>query len=267
MGDPTQRCYSFLSAILLTLGNLVFGRGAGYLLPVTQGGEGGAAGQGRTFRDEVEGLMNKAYRIAIAAGVMVVSVASFAPAQTPQGQSASVGQKAVASEALVPVEQRATQEQLRTLFEVMRLRQQFEDMMKMLPSVVQQQVRTQMNQLKASMPATKQTTPEQQKALDKLMNKYMEKAATLYPVDEMISDAISVYQRHISQDDADAYISFFSSPPGQHFLDAQPAIMKEYMPIAMERAQRRTRELTAEMAADIVEFRKSVEPAKPVSPK
>ena len=188
-------------------------------------------------------------------------------AQTPKTQIAPATQKATAGEATVPLEQQASREQLKKLFEVMRLRQQFEDMMKMLPSVVQQQLRAQMDQLRAGVPGADRMDSEQHRAMDRLMNKYMEKAATLYPVDEMIDDAISVYQRHMSREDADAYLAFFSSPPGQHFLDAQPAIMKEYMPIAMERAQRRTQALTADLAADISEFEKSAAPPKKASAK
>ena len=203
--------------------------------------------------------MKKSYWIVLMAGLLA---SPWALAQTPKTQPVSAPPKTAVGEASVPLEQQASREQLKKLFEVMRLRQQFEDMMKMLPSVVQQQLRAQMDQLTASMPNAKRMDSEQQKALDRLMNKYMEKAATLYPVDEMIDDAISVYQRHMSREDADAYLAFFSSPPGQHFLDAQPAIMKEYMPIAMERAQRRTQALTADLIADISEFEKSVGPAK-----
>jgi uncharacterized protein len=188
-------------------------------------------------------------------------------AQAPATQPSQPGPKAVATQASVPPEQQATREQLTKLFEVMRLRQQFDDMMRALPSVVQQQVRTQMGQLTAKIPGGQRLTPEQQKALDKLMNKYMERTRTLYPADEMIADAIAVYQRHMTREDADAYIAFFSSPAGQHLLDAQPAIMKEYMPIAMDRAERRTHALTVEMAADLAEFSKSAEPAKQVPAK
>jgi hypothetical protein len=194
-------------------------------------------------------------------------LAHLAFAQATAAQPAQPSHNVATMQASVPLAQQATKEQLKRLFEVMRLRQQFEETMKMLPSVVQQQLRLQMGQLTASMPDRKQMTPEQRKELDTVMNRYMEMAATPYPVDEMIVDAISVYQRHMTREDADAYITFFSSPPGQHFLDAQPAIMKEYMPIAMERAQRRTQELTLELSTVLAEFAKSVKPAKQVPEK
>ncbi len=197
--------------------------------------------------------MKKGSWIAVIAGVLLAFVVQ---AQPPAGQ------KTAATEAPVPPGQQATKEQFRKLFEVMRLRQQFEEMMKMLPNVVQQQVHMQIEQMTANMPGANAMTAEQRAALEKLTKKYMEKARALYPADEMINDAIVVYQRHMSRQDVEAYINFFSSPPGQRFLDVQPVIMKEYMPIAMERAQQRTKELNAEMAVDLAEFEKSIEPAK-----
>jgi hypothetical protein len=201
-------------------------------------------------------------RVCWAAIVLSFTISTSAQVHPQSVQSAPTSQKTLASEATVPMADQATKEQLKKLFEVMRLRQQFEETMKILPSVVQQQLRSQMGKLTASMPDRKQMTPEQRKELDNLMSRYMEKSATLYPVDEMIDDAITVYQRHMTREDVDAYIVFFSSPPGKHFLDAQPAIMKEYMPIAMERAQRRTQELTAELSTSLAEFAKSVQTAK-----
>jgi hypothetical protein len=47
-------------------------------------------------------------------------------------------------------------------------------------------------------------------------------------------------------------IGFYNSPAGQHLLDAQPLIAKEYMPMVMgkvaERSQAMTREMMKEMA-------------------
>jgi hypothetical protein len=195
--------------------------------------------------------------------IAIISGALLTPlAQVTVAQSVSPEQPAVTSESSIPPEQQATKEQLKKLFEVMRLRQQFDAMMKMLPNLVQQQVRMQMQQMTAKMPGAKQMTPAQQDALDKLMKKYTERARTLYPADEMIDDAISVYQRHMNKQDVEAYINFFSSPPGQHFLDIQPVIMKEYMPIALNRTQQNMRQLNAEMAADLAEFEKSMMQAK-----
>lgn len=208
--------------------------------------------------------MKKASLIAVISGVLL---ALAVQAQPPAVQSARAGQRSADTIATVPPDRQATKEQFQKLFEVMRLRQQFEEMMRMLPNVMQQQIHMQIEQMTTTMPGAKAMTPEQRTALETLMKKYMEKARTLYPADEMIDDAITVYQRHMERQDVEAYINFFSSPPGQRFLDVQPVIMKEYMPVAMERAQQRTRELNAEMAADLAAFEKSMEPAtKPAQP-
>jgi hypothetical protein len=196
--------------------------------------------------------------------IVASATLAFAPwtvAQTPNGQAAA-DQATATADATIPKDQQATREQLKTLFEVMRLRQQFDAMMKMLPNYVQQQVHAQMEEMTAKLPDDKKPTPEQKIALDKVMRKYMDKAQTIYPAGEMIEDAITIYQRHMSRPDVEAYIAFFNSAPGQHLLDAQPKIAKEYMPVAMERAQARSKELFAQMAVDMEAAMKPEAPTK-----
>jgi hypothetical protein len=171
-----------------------------------------------------------------------------------------------ATQAVVPPDQQATREQLTKLFEAMRLRKQFDSMTKTMPAIVERQVYEEMAQMTAATTGGKQLSPQQQAALDKLTAKYLQKATSLYPAEEMIEDAMAIYQRHMSRSDADAYIAFYSSPPGQHLLDAQPVIMKEYMPVVTGKVQARTRELYAEMAQDIHEFTKSQEPQAAPAP-
>ena len=202
--------------------------------------------------------MRRAFCILVAAALAFVP---WALAQAPADQTAADKTTATA-EAIIPQDQQASREQLKKLFEVMRLRQQFDAMMKMLPNFVQQQVHAQMEEMTAKLPDDKKPTPEQKAALDKVMRNYMGKAQAIYPADEMIEDAITVYRRHMSRHDVDAYITFFSSAPGQHLLDAQPQIMKEYMPIAMQRAQARSKELFAQMAVDMEEAMKPEAPAR-----
>lgn len=195
------------------------------------------------------------------ATLMGLSIAPAALAQTTPSQPAATNQPQAAAEASVPPPQQATKEQLNRLFEVMRIRKQFDSMTKMMPAIVQQQVHEQMTEMTAAMPGAKQLTPEQQAALDKIQAKYLEKAMNLYPPDEMLADALVVYQRHMSRSDVDAYIAFYSSAPGQRLLDAQPVIMKEYMPVVMDRVHNRTKELYEEMAKDLEDFSKAQAPA------
>jgi hypothetical protein len=206
--------------------------------------------------------MKAAFSIMAALGV---ALAPWALAQSPAAAPAPAAPPAEAT-AVVPAGQQATREQLTKLFEVMRLRQQFNSMTKMMPAIVEQQVHEQMAQMAAAIPTGKQLSPQQQAAFDKLTDKYLQKANTLYPADEMIDDAIAVYQRHMSRSDVDAYIAFYSSTPGQHLLDAQPVIMKEYMPVVSEKVQSRTKQLYAEMAQDMQEFMNNQEPQSAPAP-
>jgi hypothetical protein len=158
-------------------------------------------------------------------------------------------------------DQQPTREQLARLFEVMRLRQQLQGYLKMLPGMIQEQMRTQFKDMAAKVPGGEALKPEQQEALEKILNRYMEKAINIFTIDEMIDDMSGLYQRHLSRADVDAFIAFYSSPAGQHLLDQQPVIMQEYMPIVMKRAQERTKSLTEELTAELDACMKGQAPA------
>ncbi len=168
--------------------------------------------------------------------------------------------------AVVPTDQQPTKEQLAKLFEVMRIRQQTESMMKMFPAMIQQQIKQQEEESTANLPAGAQLTPEKQAALDKLESRYFEKAMNLYTVDEMLDDMTGIYQRHFTREDVDAYIVFYSSQPGQHFLQMTPIIMQEYMPLVMQRVQDRSKDLTANFSKELSDLLKSSAPAATTPP-
>ena len=92
------------------------------------------------------------------------------------------------------------------------------------------------------------------------MDKYVNKAMNVYPIEDMLADMTTVYQHHVSRTDVDAFIAFYGSPAGQHLLDAQPSITKEYMPIVMQRQQKAVDELTDQLQKDMAEFSKSIAP-------
>jgi hypothetical protein len=206
--------------------------------------------------------MNKPCKFAVALGIGLV-LAPWAKAQAPAAQP----EAAPTSAAAIPPDQQPTKEQLARLFEVMRLRKQMQDVMKMLPAMIQQQMQAQRKEMSSKMPGGKSMTPEQQAAADKMMGRYMEKALNILTVDEMLDDMTAIYQRHMSRSDVDAFIAFYGSPAGQHLLDEQPAIMREYMPVVMKRVQERSKTLTDEMTKDMEEFLKSPPPAGPAGGK
>ncbi|HKF49732.1 MAG TPA: DUF2059 domain-containing protein [Terracidiphilus sp.] len=188
-------------------------------------------------------------------------------AQSPQASQVGPDQAASGSSA-VPPDQQATKEQIEKFFEVARMHKQLDQMLNMLPEIIAQSFRDQMKSVNDQLPPGKRLMPEDQAALQKVMNKYMQQALTIYSVDEMIADAVPVYQRHLSKSDADAVIAFYRSSAGQRLLDEQPAILQEYMPIVTSHMQERSKRLTDEMNAEIrqivkPEFADPKSPAKP----
>jgi hypothetical protein len=158
----------------------------------------------------------------------------------------------------IPVDQQPSKEQLAKLFEVMHLSDQIKTITQIMPAMIKQQIQSQMASTTSKLVSGRQLTPEQQARLSDLMSKYIQKAMTVYSAEDMIDDMTVVYQRHLTGTDVDAMIAFYGSPAGQHLLDAQPSIMKEYMPIVMTRQQKATAGLTAEMEKDIADFTKSI---------
>jgi uncharacterized protein len=74
----------------------------------------------------------------------------------------------------------------------------------------------------------------------------------------------TIYQQHLSKDDVDGLIAFYSSPAGQHLLDAQPIIAKEYMPMVMGKVSERSQAMTKDMMKEMAEI---VPTTKPVAAK
>jgi hypothetical protein len=201
-------------------------------------------------------LQEKRMRRFLALSALLVSAAVVPSAfcQTQATVPDSTAPQAEPAARVIPVEDQPTKEQMARLFEVMQLRQQMASMMKTLPEMMQQQVSQQMKSLTTNLPAGISMTPEQQASLEKITTKYMTKAISLYPVEEMVADMSSIYQRHLSKEDVDAMIAFYTSSAGQHLLELSPVVMKEYMPLVMSRVQERTKILTDEMMKDIKEM-------------
>jgi len=183
-----------------------------------------------------------------------------------QEAAGSAGPASASSTAPVPVDQQPSREQLQKLFDVMRLRQQMDAFLKRIPALVQQQIRAQTKQMAASLPNGGTLTPDQQAAVDRITTRYMQRALNVFTIDEVIDELIPIYQRHLTKSDVDAFIAFYESPAGQHLLDQQPAIMEEYMPLALKHAQERSKALTDELIRELTAAVKQPAPAgdKPV---
>jgi len=143
----------------------------------------------------------------------------------------------------------------------MRIRQQMQSMRQMVPAMVQQQVQSALKQTEEGLPGGRKLTPEQHERMQQVMNKYVGKAMDLYPTEEMLTDMTAIYQKHLSKDDVDGLIAFYSSGAGQHLLDAQPVIAQEYMPMVMGKVSQRSQEMMKEMMKDMAEAVPETKPA------
>ena len=177
-------------------------------------------------------------------------------AQAPATPAEAAQTPAAAS--MVPADQQPTKEQLAKLFDAMRVKQQIQSVQKVVPTMIQQQIKEQSRQMTAGA----NLTPEQLTRTEKIMGKYTEKAMSVYSPDDMIDDMTGIYQRHLSREDVDGMIAFFTSPAGQHLLDQQPVIMQEYMPLVMKRVAERSKTLNAEMMKEMAEVTQSAKPAQ-----
>jgi hypothetical protein len=162
--------------------------------------------------------MKKAKCIAAVLG-MGLALLPWAAAQSPEDQPAA----SPSATATIPADQQPTKEQLAKLFELMQVKEHLLSTIKL----TQQQLIAQAKQ-------TQKDHPDVEGAV--IAGKFMEQ---LINPDEMLADMIAIYQKHLTRSDVDGMIVFYSSPAGQHWIAAQPGIMKEYMPIVMKRVQER----------------------------
>jgi uncharacterized protein len=198
------------------------------------------------------------FSVAIMMGSMIAAAQSAQPGAAQTGASPA----ASAATNLVPVDQQATKEQLTKLFEVMRLKEQMQSMHQLAPSMVKEQIAS------AEADARTELTPEQREGMQKVMNKYVGKAMDLYPTDEMLRDMGAIYQKHLSKQDVEGLIVFYSSPAGQHLMDAQPVIAQEIISVVTGKLTERSQAMIKEMMQEWAPFVPSKpEPSKPANVK
>ena len=203
--------------------------------------------------------MKKTICFAAALGVMMLPCAAFA--QAPAAQPSTAPAAVMAEPSGLPADQQPTKEQLIKLFELMHVRDQLASVTKMIPALVQQQMKTQMQQMQKDHPEMAMMSEEKQQAAGMVMDKFMARVFDIYTPDEMISDMAGIYQKHLSRSDVDGMIAFYSSPAGQHMVAMTPVIMQEYMPLVMQRMQERMKPLTDEMSKEMEQIAKPAAPA------
>jgi hypothetical protein len=122
----------------------------------------------------------------------------------------------------------ASKEDVKKLFDVMASREQMAQMMK--------QVFTQMRSLNRE--EIKKRHPDVTEEELARMDRQSEDLLKNFPLDDMLSDMIPIYQRHFTKSEVDALTVFYSSPPGQKYLHEIPGVTAETMRVVYPRLEK-----------------------------
>ena len=98
-------------------------------------------------------------------------------------------------------------------------------------------------------------TPEQLARVDKIVDAMFAD----FPYDEVFNAVIPVYQRHLTKQDVDGLISFYSTPFGQKIIREMPAILSESMQAGADVTRRQMAERIKRIDEQIEQMRKEEE--------
>jgi len=179
-----------------------------------------------------------------------VSVCQTTPAESSEPSKQETQNSAPA----IPPEYQATKEQVTRLFEAMRVRE--------LTMRVSQGLRIRLlQQLREAVGNDNSRLPQEERlAIAKLLNKYAANSENVYPVDEILADLSTVYQRYLTQEDADATIAFYASKAGQDLLNAEPRIGGEAMSMVQQRAKEKGDAFAEELKKELAVIKQQSAP-------
>jgi hypothetical protein len=155
---------------------------------------------------------------------------------------------------VIPEDQQPTDSQLNRLFDVMRLKEQMASMTQSMSQLMKQQMDAQIKQMQDQHPEMGKMTPAQQQAFSAAMGKFMERAMTVYTADDMMADMKAIYKKHLSQSDVENIITFFNSSSGQRVLGMVPVMMREYMPLVMQKTEGRLKPVLNDLQLELAQI-------------
>jgi len=79
------------------------------------------------------------------------------------------------------------------------------------------------------------------------VDNFAEKLFQNMPIDEMVDAMVPIYQKHLTREDMDAILAFYSSPVGLKLQREQPAMMQEGMKVGGEIGRRRLESMMQQM--------------------
>ena len=104
---------------------------------------------------------------------------------------------------------------------------------------------------RGALEAFKQKVPNPTQEQINLLNATIDPIFEDFPTDEMVDAVVTIYQKHLTKEDLDAAIAFYSSPAGKKILREQPAMMSEAMKSGQDIMAKRIPELTQRMTAAV----------------
>lgn len=119
----------------------------------------------------------------------------------------------------------ASKEDVQKLFDVMASRDQVRQLMEQMFAQIQAINRQEMKQKHPDI--SEEELARAERGSQELIRSF--------PIDEMLSDMVPVYQRHFTKTEIDGLTAFYSSPIGQKVLHEMPAVTAETMQTALPR--------------------------------
>ena len=150
----------------------------------------------------------------------------------------------------------ASADDIRKMFDVMRIR----DQMKLIMQQVSEQMRSmEHDQIKKQQP---HVSDEDIAKFDRMSDEMLREFST----EGLLDDMVPVYQKHLSKADVDAMVGFYSTPTGQKILREMPAMTAEGIEAMQPRLTRMMDEANArieKMLNEQIEEKKRPEAARP----
>jgi hypothetical protein len=154
-------------------------------------------------------------------------------------------------------DQPASREDVLKLFDVMQIHTQ---MTTALDAVAKQQRAMAHDLLRKRIP---NITEEKLASYDSVIDENMRDL----PLDDIISDMVPIYQKHLSNADVNTMVAFYSSPTGQKVLNQMPEMTTEAMQAASGRIEQHQRETMDKLEKMLKENTPPAKPkAKPTPP-
>jgi uncharacterized protein len=151
----------------------------------------------------------------------------------------------------------ATREDIVRLFDAMHVKEQVHSTMDLMAVQMKQITR---ETLKERFP---QASAEDFAKADAISDEMLKD----YPIDGVVDDIVPVYQKHLTKDDVEAMLAFYSTPTGQKLLREQPQITTESMQAISGRMQQSFEEMMHRLENRLNEDKKEKAPASKPVPK